>query len=102
MRRKVALSAGYDDAGAGRVEIKFRPAGMWNLAEQGRRGTKPILPRKRGGDRAVMTPQGPRARSTSTPSRGLGTLKDAMRDAQTEVPKAAAKQFTDEVRKVVR
>ena len=35
MRRKATLSAGYDDAGAGKVEIKFRPAGMWNLAEAG-------------------------------------------------------------------
>jgi len=101
MRRKAALGAGWDDIGGGQVAINFRPAGLWRLAESGRKGTKPIRPRRASGRRAVLTPDGPRARSTSKPSRGLNTYTDAVRDARRSVPKAAAKQFTAEVRKAV-
>lgn len=102
MRRKAALSAGWDDIGNGQVAVNFRPAGLWKLAESGRQRSKPIVPRKRGGKRAVLTPHGPRARSTSEPSRGLDTFSEAVRDARREVPRAAARQFSAEVRKVVR
>lgn len=109
MRRRVQLSAGYDDAGQGRVQINFRPVGLWKLAEAGRRRSGPIYPRagSRKGlgvtkGRAVRTPEGPRARSSFKPSRGLNTFSDAVKDARREVPKAAAEQFRDEIRRVVR
>jgi hypothetical protein len=102
MRRQVKLAAGYDVAGDDQVQINFRPSGLWQLAERGRQGTKPIVPRKRGGKRAVLTPGGPRASSTSTPSKGLGTYTDAVKDAQRRVPEAAFRQFQSEISKVVR
>jgi hypothetical protein len=109
MRRKVKLSAGFDTVGDSQVKINFRPPGLWRLAEDGRNKSGGIFPRagnRKGkgtvGGRAVMTPQGPRARSGFGPSRGLGTFTEAVNDAQREVPKAAARQFADEVRKVVR
>jgi hypothetical protein len=99
-RRRIALSAGYDDTGGSTVRINFRPAGMWQLAEQGRRGSGPIRPKR--GKQAVRTPQGLRARSSYGRSRGLNTFTDAVKDAQREVPKAAAKQFREEVARAVR
>jgi hypothetical protein len=99
MRRKTALSAGYDDLGDTRVQINFRPAGLWKLAEDGRRKSGKIRPRGRsnGRRRAVMTPLGPRASSSYGPSRGLGTFTDANKDARREVPKAASTAFRDEI-----
>lgn len=99
MRRKARLNAGYDDAGQGQVRINFRPAGLWILADKGRRESGPIKPRAR---RAVMTPFGPRASSTYGPSRGLNTLTDAVDDAQRTAPKAAREQFSAEVRQLVK
>ncbi len=97
MRRKAPLGAGYDVEGD-LVRVNFRPAGLWNLADKGRRSSGPIRPRKK---RAVLTPQGPRARSSYGPSRGLGTVRDAFKKAHRDVPKAAAQQFHAEVARVV-
>ncbi len=97
-KRKVALGAGYDDMGGSTVRINFRPAGMWRLAEAGRRGSGQIQPRKK---RAVLTPQGPRASSSYGPSRGLGTFSDAVDTARREVPQAAAKEFRAAVARAV-
>ena len=102
MRRKAALSAGYDDVGGSQVQVNFRPAGLWKLAESGRQRSGKIVPRKRGGRHALLTPAGPRASSSYGPSRGLGTFSDAVKDAQREVPKAAAKQFQSEVARAMR
>ena len=101
MRRSAALTVGYDAAGS-KVQLNFR--GPWKLAEEGRRSSGPILPKRRGGRRAVLTPQGPRARSSykRAPRTAKRTYTDAVRDAQREVPKAAAEQFRVEIRKVVR
>lgn len=99
MRRRVALSAGYDTAGH-EVTVNFRPAGLWRLAQAGRHASGPIRPRR--GHRAVLTPAGPRARSSYRPSRGLGTFDDAASQAGRDVPKAAAEQFRAEVGRVVR
>lgn len=99
LRRKAPLGVGYDVDGA-TVHINFRPAGLWRLAEQGRRSSGTIQPRRRGGRRAVLTPLGPRAGSSYRQSRGLGTFTEAVKDAQREVPKAAAKQFTAEIGRV--
>lgn len=101
MRRKARLNAGYDDAGEGLVQINFRPAGLWMLAQQGRRSSGQIRPRGRG-RRALRTPLGPRAASSYGPSRGLNTFDDAVNDAQRTAPKAAAEQFRAEIAKVVR
>jgi hypothetical protein len=48
-----------------------------------------------------MTPQGPRARSSYSPSRGLNTYDDAVKDAQRQVPKAAFRQLQAEIARVV-
>jgi len=84
-KRMGALSAGYDSVGATSVEIKFRPAGGWKLAESGRKGSKQV--RKRGV--IFNTPYGPRYSFRSGPSRGLNTITNAQRKAQTVVPRAA-------------
>lgn len=102
MRRKVPLGAGFDDAGGTQVEINFRPAGLWRLAQAGRRSSGTIRPRRRGGRRALLTPAGPRASSSYGPSRGLGTFDTAVDRAQREVPKAAVQQFQTEVARAMR
>jgi hypothetical protein len=98
-RRKVSLSAGYDGAGGSRVQINFRPAGMWRLAERGRQGSGKIRPRR---GQAVRTPDGLRASSSYGRSRGLNTFTDAVQEAEHEVPKAAAAQFRHEIARAVR
>lgn len=105
---KPALSAGYDVSGSTEVTVNFRPSGMWRLAEAGRHGSGAIYPRKgsrKGGGtvhgRAVLTPNGPRARSSYRSSRGLKTYSVASRKASTSVPKAAHDQFVAEIRKAL-
>lgn len=109
MRRKAPLKAGYDLVGSDTVKIGFRPAGLWVLADQGRKRSGRIYPRagSRKGQgpvtgRAVSTPDGPRASSQYRPSRGLGTFDDAVTKARRKVPRAAANQFRSEVAKVVK
>jgi hypothetical protein len=109
MKRKTALSAGYDVSGPSSVVINLRPAGLWMLAESGRNKSGAIYPRRgnRKGSgavrgRAVMTPFGPRARSSYMPSRGLGTVSDVEGRAKRDVPRAAAQQFTAEIARIVR
>lgn len=125
LRRKVPLNATARNEGDSLVRIGFSPAGLWMLAEKGRTKSGQIWRRgqrttKSGrvvsfrGKRssatsfaegehapAVLTPYGPRARSSYKRSRGLNTFTDAVKQAQREVPKAAAKRFTQEVAKVV-
>jgi hypothetical protein len=109
MRRKTALSAGYDTVSNTEVRLNLRPAGLWVLAQDGRKASGAIYPRRgnrkgataqRG--RAVMTPYGPRARSSYGPSRGPSAITNAYRQASKDVPKAAAKQFAIEVAKLAR
>lgn len=73
--RKVTLNAGYDLGTP--VVLNLRPAGLWILADEGRKRTKRILPKGRGRKRkkALATPQGARAASRSTPSRGLRAIE---------------------------
>jgi hypothetical protein len=96
---RARLSAGYDAGIGATTVINFR--GPWKLANDGRRASGAIWPKARGGKRAVMTPQGPRARSSYRPSRGLGTYDDAVKDAQREVPKAAFRQMQAEIARVI-
>lgn len=97
-RRKVALGAGYDLGTP--VVLNLRPAGMWFLAEDGRKRNKRIYPKKRGGKKAVMTPRGPRAYSTSKRSKGLGTITDVERAIDKGIVKAAEKGLNEMTRKV--
>lgn len=105
---KPALSAGYDEASGTSVDINFRPAGMWRLAEEGRKASGSIFPKsgRRAGSgatygRALNTPMGPRARSSYSRSRGLKAYTNATKKASVEVPKAAHEQFLDEIRRVL-
>lgn len=108
MRRKASLNVGYEVA-ATEARLSFRPAGLWMLAESGRRNSGRIYPRRGGrkgdaavGRRAVRTPQGPRARSSYGRSRGLGTFKDAVKLAERRVPKAAHGQLVVEIGRTMR
>lgn len=71
--RKVRLNAGYDLGNP--VVLNLRPAGLFVLADKGRRRTKKIVPKKKSGKQALLTPRGPRASSTSKKSRGLNTIR---------------------------
>lgn len=97
--RKVPLGAGFDEVSWSMIRLNLRPAGLWKLAESGRRGGKVIRPRRAG---ALSTPQGPRASSTVGAWGGKGTYSSAVRAARVAVPKAAFKAFQVEVAKVVR
>lgn len=75
MRGGGRLGVRRSGGAGGAVQLALVPAGLWGLAQHGRRGRSPIRPRR---GRAVLTPAGPRARSTSAPSRGLGTADEAL------------------------
>jgi hypothetical protein len=93
-RRKVALGAGYDLGTP--VVINLRPAGLWSLAETGRRRTKKIKPRN---GRAVRTPKGLRKSSTSRPSRALRTISTVEQNIGNGIERAAADGMNDVIRK---
>lgn len=100
MRGKAKLSSGYDLDTAG-ATAHLRPKGLWNLADKGRRRQGTIRPRKKGGKKAVTVAPGKkgiRAYSHYTPSRGLGTVDDAIDLMRVDVPKAATKVVTDNIR----
>lgn len=102
LRRRVPLGAGFDDVGNTQIRLNFRPAGLWKLAESGRRAGKVIRPRKA---RALATPHGPRASAWNDGKGawgGKGTFTTAVRKARTEVPREAFKQFQREVARVVK
>jgi hypothetical protein len=92
MRRKAPLGAGYDQSGSTSVVINFRPAGLWRLATAGRQSSGVIRPR-RGKQALAGNGFGPVRASRYGRSRGLNTFDDAVKKAQTTVPKAAARQF---------
>jgi hypothetical protein len=88
-RGRARLNVGYDQVGSTSVRINFR--GPWKLADEGRRASGTIRPRR---GRALRMPDGSfRARSRYGTSRGLNTLDDAISKARREVPRAAAKAF---------
>lgn len=106
--RRVSAGIGYDEIGSTTVLLKFRPAGIWKLADTGRRGGKTIVSRRglggagSGHAPAVRTPDGWRRSATLGEWGGKGTLKAAVAKARVEVPKAAFKQFQAEVARVVK
>lgn len=103
LRRKAPLGVGWDDAGSTMVRFDFKPAGLWKLAESGRRGGKRITVRKTSDPAAALsTPAGPFGAVTLGSWGGKGTYTSAVRTARVVVPKAAFKAFQLEVAKVVR
>lgn len=105
---KPALAAGFDVGAGSEVDIKFRPAGLWVLAEEGRKSSGPIFPRTGRGKgkkivarRALNTPHGPRSRSSYDPSRGLKAYSKATKEASRKVPDAAHAAFLGEIRRVI-
>jgi hypothetical protein len=99
MRRKVKLGVGFDQTGPTEITINFRPGGLWTLAQQGRRSSGPIRPKRK---RALVGRAfGPVGASRFGPSRGLGTFTDAVTVAKKRVPKAAHAQFVIEVARVM-
>lgn len=106
---RVPLSVGFDQGvKATEVVLKHGPKGLWILTDEGRQRDGAIYPRRNGRrarsgtpGRAVMTPQGPRAASSYSRSRGLGTLRRAAAKERTAVPKAAFKALQVEIGRVV-
>lgn len=107
---RVKLGVGFDPGiKATEVVLKHGPPGLWMLADKGRNNSGRIYPRVNGRKgrgpqpgRAVMTPQGPRAASSYSRSRGLGTLRRAAAKERTAVPKAAFRALQVEIGRVVR
>lgn len=94
--RAAALNAGYDTVSDG-VVLHLRPEGLWKLADQGRRRSGDIRPKRsrRGGNRK---PRGRAAVGSGSrfvavgryrPSRGLGTIDDALELIDRDVERAA-------------
>ena len=92
LRRRVRLSAGYDVGQP--VVLNLRPKGLIILADQGRKRTKRIAPRKRGGKRAVVVNGQPRAWSMSNPSKGKKVIKQTINKARADIPKALSKEIS--------
>ena len=92
LRRRVKLSAGYDVGQP--VVLNLRPKGLVLLADHGRKRTKRIAPRKRGGKRAVVVNGQPRAWSTSHPSKGFKVIKHTVNQAKADIPKALSKEIS--------
>lgn len=101
--RKAPLGAGYDTGMP--VVLNLRPAGLWYLADEGRKRRGRINPRRsrtrRGEHAAVMTPRGPRAFSTYGPSRGRSVLTKLMKRLEDDVPEAAERAIDEMARKVL-
>lgn len=104
-RRKVALGAGYDVGDP--VVVNLRPEGLWILANDGRRRSGEIRPRRarRGGNRK------PRGRAAVggdgrfvavaryRPSRGLRTIDDALELMDDRVPTAVGAAIDSKLRR---
>jgi hypothetical protein len=100
MRRKVSLNVGFDPIGVDKVELKLRPAGLWKLAQAGRRGSKRVGSTRRRGP--FRTPHGFRAAFESRPSRGLHTIDSAARDGSRGAGLAADRATQAEIRRALR
>lgn len=94
--RIIALSAGYDLGDP--VLVKLRPDGLWLLAEDGRRRSGAIRPKRRRTRRnSTRKPRGRAAVGSGGrfvkvgrygPSRGLNTITDAVDTMNDTVPEA--------------
>lgn len=100
-RTKASLGAGFDTQGR-IVQLNLRPGGMWTLAEKGRKASdKRVVPRKRSGRKAILTPWGPRASARVGASRGLNAITDTVAKAADESHRAASHQIGSELRRAV-
>lgn len=107
---QVKLTAGFDiRPGTSEVVIGHGPKGLWLLADRGRDGSGAIYPRRNGrkarsttAGRAVMTPYGPRASSSYSSSRGVGSLRRAAAKERVAIPKAAFRQIQSEIGRALR
>jgi hypothetical protein len=98
-KRGVKLGAGYDEAGSGRVQINLRPAGVWKVMEDGRRGGKVVRP-KRKKVKAFATPYGPRASFRLGATSGKGAITKAAKESRGEAVKAASREVNQILREV--
>jgi hypothetical protein len=105
---RIKLGVGFD-TGSWRVDINHRPKGLWLLADEGRKRSGPIYPRRGRRKsiapvpgRAVLTPFGPRASSSFGPSKGTGVFKLAAARERDAAPKAAWRQLQTEFRRITR
>lgn len=96
-RGGVRLGVGFDEA-PGQVTLALRPAGIWTVLEQGRRGGKTVNPRSRGGARALATPYGPR-RSVQL---GRTAGKQAVTRSANDGSRAAGRAASHEVTRIMR
>ena len=105
-RNGLKLGAGYDQTGPHEVTIHLRPAGPWQVMEEGRRGGGTIVPRSRGrgrnrtAGRALMTPWGPRASVRGSSSRGKSAITKAAEKSSDESTRAAQREVTQIMREV--
>ena len=102
-RRRVPLKSGYEFEAGTSLVLGLRPAGLWNLADRGRRTEGLIKPRRRGG-KAALDAGFPdkygrplRALSRFGPSRGLGTVDDAEKRIEVDVVKAVDRAVAERV-----
>jgi hypothetical protein len=98
-RKGVRMGVGYDEAGPGRVQINYRPAGVWRVMEEGRKGGKIVKPKRRG-VKALNTPYGPRASIKLGASRGKGAITKAVDKSRDEAVKAASSEVKQILREV--
>ena len=89
LRRRVKLGAGYDIGKP--VVLNLRPVGLWFLADEGRKRSKKVYPRRRGGKQAVLTPDGPKAWFQSGRSRGHKVLVKTEKNIEAGIVDAAEK-----------
>jgi hypothetical protein len=120
---KVRLRANFDLESNGDVIMKLRPKGAWVLADAGRKNrgdifriawkekrsrhgnVRMVRDRRAFGGRtgiAVMTPRGPRAKSSFGPSRGLKVVARTAKRAEANLIEAAGDAIVLEVAKAVR
>lgn len=94
MKRKVRLGAGYDMGTP--VVLNLRPGGLWILADEGRKRSGEIRPKRRrrtssGRPPALRTPRGIRSSSRYRPTRGLDTIRNVMKTLDKGIEGAALK-----------
>lgn len=106
-RKNARLDGGYDVTDSG-VTLNLRPAGLWNLANDGRRaGTGKarggVIYAKRNrsgkGGRAMTTPHGVKSAVQTSRSRGMSTLADAEKAVEQDTFKAVDRAIGERIRK---
>jgi len=94
---RLRLGAGWDAMPSG-IAVNFRPAGFWKLADEGRKRSGTIRPRRK---KALATPDGVRSLSHYHPSRGLKTFQDSERDIERSAARNTDAAIARELRRIV-